>query len=166
MSNDGLSLHQIYHRYCHLLPPGIDSITSFLVNLPIIIFFIITFPIRYFICLFITEAKVSGLCILYNIFPFISIVCPFLSKVSQSQYCYGSCSGCKTQIQHCIGSKKTIEYMCNVCAKKYQSVLNAIFCTMGDIVGLMIYPIILLINALITPLTGKSLCFEVIKCSE
>jgi len=138
---------------CDVFPPGINSFTSLVVNLPIILLWFITLPPRFFLCVLssITQIPIYGLII--NLIPPLAIFCPFTQ--SSEVVCYSNCPGCSYS-----GKCVTIpSELSNFCTKSlpYFSVLDKMFCLLGYIAGIIMYPTIELLNIIFAP-TDRQIC--------
>lgn len=158
MSIIGEVLRQ-YNAFCQLLPPGVtNSVETFLANLPLIILFLVTIPVRFFLCVFSTITKINLICVLFNVFPPANFVLPFISaKTSPS--CNTQCKYCTKQNIMCINYFPQIVKYFNEC-KKQMSILNKIFCLLGIIIADIINPFLVFINPLIYLATNKIICIN------
>lgn len=150
---------QKYANFCGLLPPSVDtSILAFLSNLPIILVFLITVPIRFFICIFSGLAKINPICVLINLFPPLAIVIPFVT----AQYppvCNTQCQYCQSGKGECLNYNQTIANYFNQCENQL-SILNKIFCLVGIIIADILNPILTFINPLIYLAIHKVICLN------
>jgi hypothetical protein len=142
--------------FCDVFPPGINSLTSFVVNLPIIMLWVITIPPRTFLCILSSVTQIPILGLIANLFPPSTIFCSLTSGNSLScQPCNSYCnlSG------ECVGLPQSYQ---NFCQKTlpYFSIFNEIFCLLGYIIAVLLIPVITLINI---PLSfiGKQICLSV-----
>lgn len=137
-------------NFCDLIPP-VDSLQSFLANLPIIISYLATIPIRYFLCLLLTILDFLNPCFIYNLFPIISIIEPYLSAVSHPPCIMFGCTCCYNSCNLNIP---------NIFADCPASVFNFVFCLLGAIMGYTMLPIIDIVN-LIASLVGSHFCIPI-----
>jgi len=143
--------------FCDVLPPNINNLLSFVVNLPVIMLWIITLPPRTFLCILssITQIPLYGL--LANIFPPITLFCS-LSQGNPNSECFSNCSYCY-QSNECVNIPSFYNNFCEQ-ALPYFSILNEIFCLIGYIMLVLLIPITSFINIVLAPL-GKQLCLSV-----
>jgi hypothetical protein len=146
-------LQQVIGDFCSVFPPGINSITSVLVNLPVILLWIITLPPRTFLCILSSLAEIPIYGLIANLFPPITILCPICT--SSANVCYSNCPGC-SNTNECITLPSSISSFCKK-AQPYFSLLNEIFCLIGYVILVILQPVIEIINLIIAP-TNKQLC--------
>lgn len=148
-----------YNAFCHLLPPGADSsIVAFLANLPLVLLFLITTPIRFFICIFSSITSINLVCALINLLPPSTIILPFITA-STPPVCTSECVYCKAGRGECVNyNAKIASYFTN-CQSQF-SVLNKIFCLVGVIIADVLEPILAFINPLIYLAIGKEVCLN------
>jgi len=138
---------------CDVFPPGINSFTSVLVNLPLILLWLITLPPRFFFCVLssITQIPIYGL--IMNVFPPLAVFCPFTQ--SSEVVCFSNCPGCSIS-GTCVTIPSSISNFCTK-ALPYFSILDQMFCLLGYIVWVIAYPSIELLNIIFAP-TGRQIC--------
>lgn len=148
-----------YNGFCDLLPPGADSsIVAFLANLPLVLLFLITTPIRFFVCIFSSITSINIVCALLNLLPPATIALPFLTA-SSPPVCNEGCKYCKGGKGECLNyNKKVANYLLN-CVSQF-SVLNKIFCLIGVQIANILNPIIAFINPLIFLAIRKEICLN------
>jgi len=151
-----LGIQQKITGFCDVIPPGINSITSFIVNLPLIILWLITLPPRAFLCILASIIQIPFLGLLVNIFPPLTLFCSFCPGSNYS--CFENCPSC-TQSGECV---TVPQFYIDLCRKTlpYFSIFNEIFCLIGYILIIMSIPLITLVNVMLVP-TGKQLCVNV-----
>lgn len=150
---------QKYNSFCGLLPPSVDSsITSFLANLPFVLLFLITIPIRFFICVFSSITKINIACAVINLFAPASIIIPFITAQSPP-VCTTNCSYCISETNECANYNSEIASYFTKCQNQY-SILNKIFCLIGIIIANILNPIIAFINPLIYLAIHKVICLN------
>lgn len=148
-----------YNAFCQLLPPGVSSsLSTFLANLPIIVLFLVSIPIRFFICIFSTVTKIDLICVLINLFPISTFVLPFITQQT-AQGCNTYCPFCITNNTTCINYFPQITKYFNQCSNQW-SVLNKIFCLLGVIIAEIINPFLVFINPLIYLAVHKVICLN------
>ncbi len=141
--------------FCNVIVP-VDSILDFLANLPVEAFFLLTIPIRFFVCLLLEIFNVNPYCILYNLaFP-VSMLCPLVNMNSQlacSTYNNSCClqSNCKSIV---------VPFIQSLCQNCQPSVLNYIFCVIGYVIEVALTPLIFLINPIIASIIGEPICWN------
>ncbi|ABP73434.1 hypothetical protein [Acidianus bottle-shaped virus] len=152
-----------YAGFCGLLPPSVDnSLLDFLANLPIILVFLITMPVRFFICIFAGLAKVNPICVLINLLPPLAIAIPFVTAQTPP-VCSTQCQYCQSGKGECLNYNPTIAKYFTQCEKQL-SVLNKIFCLVGIIIADVLNPILAFINPLIYLAIHKVICLNTNPC--
>lgn len=152
-------LFRQYANFCGLLPPSVDnSLSSFLANLPIILLFLVTVPVRFFICIFAGLAKINPICSLINLLPPVAIALPFLTAQSPP-VCNNQCQYCQSGKGECLNYNPTLAKYFNQCEKQL-SILNKIFCLVGIIIADVINPILTFINPLLYLAIHKVICLN------
>lgn len=150
---------QKYNGFCGLLPPSVDnSITSFLVNLPFVLLFLITTPIRFFICIFSGITKINIACAVINLFAPGTIALPFITAKSPP-VCTSECQYCQSVKNECANYNSEIASYFLKCQNQF-SILNKIFCLVGVIIADILNPIIAFINPLIYLAIHKVICLN------
>ena len=149
-------LQQKIAGFCDIIPPGIDSITSFIANLPLVMLWIITLPPRTFFCTLasITQIPIYGL--IANLFPPITLFCSLVQ--GQNTSCFSKCPAC-TYNNECVQIPQSYINFCQK-ALPYFSIFDEIFCLLGYVMIVLSLPIITLINIMLLPL-GKQICIDV-----
>jgi len=142
-------------KFCPLFPSGINSVTSAVSNLPIILLFILTIPVRTFLCLLssITDVPLYG--VIANLFPPITLPCSLTQGTTNG--CYPNCPYCQNSSE-CLPIPSEITNFCTK-SKPYFSILNEIFCLIGYVLIVIITPITELINIFLA-LVGKQICIS------
>jgi len=153
-----MEIPQTFQNFCNILPPVFTNIADVLVNLPIILLFLITLPVRFFVCILSVITKISPTCALLNIFPFLSIICPLVTASTSAYSCYGNCKYCQSGT--CVEYPQSLINLCTQCQNQY-SILNKIFCDIGVVLFSLLIPFTTLINIVLIPATGKQLCISV-----
>ena len=143
--------------FCDVFPPNINNLTSFVVNLPLIMLWVITLPPRTFLCILSSITQIPILGLIANLFPPITLFCSLTPSSSPT-----SCNGCNS---YCSNSGECIsppQFYLNFCQKtlKYFSIFNEIFCLLGYIILVLLIPVTTLINIALLPL-GKQICISV-----
>ncbi|ALG96863.1 hypothetical protein [Acidianus bottle-shaped virus 3 strain ABV3] len=151
-----VSLFPQINIICSLLPPVFTNLVDVLINLPIILLYLITLPVRFFVCFLAQLINVSPWCLIFNLFPMISMVCPFLTASPSEYSCYGNCPYCVSS--ECVQFPPCFSILCTAC--KY-SIFNKIFCDFGVVLLSMIQPLTVLINIITVPIFHKALCLNV-----
>lgn len=148
-----------YNTFCQLLPPGVtSSVSDFLANLPIIVLFLVTIPIRFFLCIFSSVTKVNLLCVAFNLFPISTLALPFISQQTP-QACNTQCPYCVSNNVPCINYFPQILNYYNQCKNQW-SILNKIFCLLGVIIAEILNPFLVFINPLIYLAVHKVICLN------
>lgn len=148
-----------YNAFCQLLPPGVtSSLADLMANLPIILFFLVTTPVRFFICIFSSITKINLICALINLFPPSTLILPFITQQSP-QACTTQCQYCVTNNTTCINYFPQITNYFNQCSNQW-SILNKIFCLLGIIIAEIINPFLVFINPLIYLAVHKVICLN------
>jgi len=142
--------------FCDIFPPGINSLTSFLVNLPIIILWVITIPPRTFLCILSSITQIPILGLIANLFPPSTLFCSLVNGSGLG------CNQCQSECNlsgECIGIPQSYIKFCQE-TLPYFSIFNEIFCLLGYIIAVLLIPAITLINI---PLAfiGKQICVSV-----
>ncbi len=150
-----LPIQQKIAGFCDLIPPGINNFTSFVVNLPLIMLWIITIPPRFFLCTLTSITQIPFYGLIANLFPPIVLFCSLVP--GQSYSCFSNCTGC-TQNNECIQIPQGYANFCQK-ALPYFSIFDQIFCLIGYIMIIMSIPIITLIN-IILAVFGKQICID------
>ena len=151
ISKDSLS-----YFFCHLFPPSINSISSFVVNLPFIFLFMGSLPIRFFLCTVVSLSSIPIYPLIANLFPPSTLFC---SVCPSSQYtCYQNCPSCQTSIP-CVSIPTQYTDFCSQ-TFSYWSIWNTIFCLSGSVLLILAYPLIEFINLIISPLNVQ-ICYTV-----
>ena len=142
-------------RFCPLFPYGINSVTSALSNLPVILLFIFTIPVRTFLCLLssITNVPIYG--VLANLFPPLTLPCSLTE--GNTVGCYSNCPYCQNNSE-CLPIPNTLTNFCTK-SRPYFSILNQIFCLIGYVLIVLITPITELINIFLAVI-GKQICIS------
>ncbi|ALG96790.1 hypothetical protein [Acidianus bottle-shaped virus 2 strain ABV2] len=150
---------QKYNGFCGLLPPSVDSsITSFLANLPFVLLFLITTPIRFFICIFSSITSINITCAVINLFAPASIIIPFITAQSPP-VCSTQCQYCSAQTGECANYNSEIASYFTNCQNQF-SILNKVFCLIGVTIADILNPIIAFINPLIYLAIHKVICLN------
>jgi hypothetical protein len=152
-------------NFCDIVPP-VPSLPFFVVNLPFYIAFIITAIVRYPLCLLASGISAIGCpqCILYNLFPFLSLLNLFTPGESN---CLAFNCNCPTSSSPCgptAGAGVSTSgiasfFTCNgqPCPASY---LNTAICILGYSFLAPFSPIINLVNFGLDALFGKSIYFS------
>ena len=137
--------------FCDLIPP-VKNVEQFLASLPIVLLYLVTIPLRFFICLLASVFEVNPLCLIYNLFPFISLIEPL--ETSSSSTC--PCCGCKQY--DCINFSNPVLQAFSKCTP---SVLNTVFCLIGGDILLVLEIFLQFFNPIIAKFVGKQICVNV-----
>lgn len=142
-------------KFCPVFPQGITSLTSALSNLPIILLFILTIPIRTFLCILssITEIPLYG--VIANLLPPSTLLCSL--TYGSSNVCYPNCPYCQNSSE-CLQIPNQLTTFCSN-ARPYFSIPNQIFCLIGYILIVLFIPLSEFINIFLA-LVGKQLCIS------
>lgn len=149
-------IQQKIEGFCDIIPPGIDSLTSFIVNLPLIILWIITLPPRTFLCILASVTQIPLYGLIANIFPPLTLLCSF--SQGNTSTCFPNCPYCSNSGE-CITLPNSYINFCRK-ALPYFSLFDQIFCLLGYVMIVMSIPFITIINLVLAPL-GKQLCVDV-----
>jgi hypothetical protein len=150
-------LSEIQQKFCDVFPPGIDSIVSFLANLPLVLLWIITLPPRTFLCILTSITQIPLYGFIANIFPPSTLFCSFVNSNSPST-CFANCPSCYKPGE-CIEMPQQYINFCQN-AKPYFSIFNEIFCLIGYILLVLTIPITSILN-LVLVLFNKQICISV-----
>lgn len=113
---------QPFISLCDLIPP-VPDLTTLIANFPIFLLYLVTIPIRFPICLLVSLfADVDYLCLLYNLFPFLSIINLFSVEQTQCKFFY--CPDCAFGCSPNFSFQSPFQNCPN-------SIANVIFCTFG-----------------------------------
>lgn len=119
------------YQACEILPP-VNSVPSLFANLPVIILYIITLPIRFLLCPLLNTIG-NPLCLLYNLVPPLGII----NALTPTYDCLlFNCTNC-TPI------------MINPFEGCQGNVFDYVYCTLGGALLSVVNPIISVINGLI-----------------
>ncbi len=166
-SQDFIEGITIIESFCDIIPP-IPSLDFFLVNFPAYIGFIVTAPLRYPLCLLIGELQELECpqCILYNLFPFLSILNLFGPPQSQNCMLFGcvcptckyGCASTSQQSGYSFGNVLQI-FTCNgqPCPPSW---LNYLFCLLGYVFLAPFTPFIYLINLALDKILHTQIYFS------
>ncbi len=135
----------LFDFFCSLVVPFFDPL-SFLVQLPINLFLIAILPFRFLICMFI-DLQVDFRCVIYNMFPIISALCPLINTTPAN--CSNYASGCCSTACKSIGSylpKSVYNFLSYVCTSCPSSQLNYIVCILSYVMAYLDVPILLFIT--------------------
>ncbi len=151
---------------CLIIPP-IPSLSFFVVNLPAYLAYVLTAPLRYPLCLLLgglSELECPQ-CILYNLFPFLSIlnlfgppqpgVCGLFGCACPQKQC--GCGQCYQQSGVDFSSITSI-FQCNgqPCPESW---LNYVFCILGYTFLAPFTPFLYIINIGLSKFLGKQIYF-------
>jgi len=150
-------VQQKIEGYCDVFPPGIDNAIGFVVNLPIVMLWIITIPIRTFLCTLASFTEIPLYGLIANFFPPITLFCS-LAQGGNGNSCFSECPYCYNSGE-CIGIPNSYSNFCTK-ALPYFSLFDQIFCLIGYIILVLLIPITSLINIALAPI-GKQLCINV-----
>jgi len=153
--NDLEELHKLDKAFCDVFPPGIDSFTSIVVNLPVIVLWILTLPPRTFLCLIASIGEVNPLALLINLFPPITMFCSVCP--GQSSSCF-QCSNYCNESSECITLPQSYINLCRQ-TQKYFSLLNQVFCLIGYVMLSIALPLVQIINFILV-FTGHQICIS------
>ncbi len=153
--------------FCDIVPP-VPSLSFFMVNLPAYIMFLVTAPLRFPLCLLIGELKELECpqCVLYNLFPFLSILNLFTPPQGQNCMLFGcacpTCATCCAPTSQQSGytfSSITQIFTCNgqPCPPSW---LNYLFCLLGYTFLVPFTPFIYLINLALDKFLHTQLYFS------
>jgi len=142
-------------RFCPVFPRGIHSFTSAVSNLPIILLFLLTLPIRTFVCILssITSVPIYG--VIANLFPPLTLMCSVTQ--GNTTACYQNCPYCQNNSE-CIAIPSQLSTFCTN-ARPYFSILDEIFCLVGYIIVTLFIPLTEFINIFLA-LFNKQLCLS------
>jgi len=146
---------KIDKKFCPVFPRGISSLTSAVSNLPVIILFIISLPVRTFLCVLSSITSVPLYGVLANLFPPLTLACS-LTQGSESS-CFSNCPYCSENAD-CLTIPSEVFTFCEK-SRPYFSILDQIFCLLGYVLIVLISPITELINIPLA-LFGKQLCLN------
>jgi hypothetical protein len=152
---------------CDIVPP-IPSLPFFIVNLPAYIAFLVTAPVRYPLCLLISNIQELDCpqCIIYNLFPFLSILNLFGPPTENNCALFGcvcpkSATGCGECYQQTAVTASSImsTFTCNgePCPESW---LNYTFCLLGYTFLVPFTPIFTLVNLALDKLFHKQIYFS------
>jgi hypothetical protein len=166
-SQDFTKAIQTVVSFCDIIP-GIPSLSFFLVNFPAYVAYIVTAPLRYPLCILLggLEELECPQCILYNLFPFLSILdlfgppspgtCPLFGCI-----CPQNPTGCGQCYQQNAGNFGGITslFYCNGhhCPESW---LNYVFCLLGYAFLSPFTPFIYLLNLGLSRFLGKEIYFS------
>ncbi len=166
-SQDFVKAINVIEGFCDIVPP-VQSLSFFMVNFPFYIMFLVTAPLRFPLCLLIGELSELECpqCILYNLFPFVSILNLFGPPQAQNcQYfgcvCPNSATGCAPSYQQSSASFQNFTqiFSCNgqPCPPSW---LNYLFCLLGYIFLVPFTPFIDLMNLAIEKIFNTQIYFS------
>jgi hypothetical protein len=153
--NELQELQKFDKSFCSIFPPGIDSFTSVLVNLPIILLWIISLPPRTFLCLLTSIGQVNVLGVIINLIPPLTMFCSVCPGTSSS--CFQCSNYCQNNAE-CITLPQSYINLCQQ-TKQYFSILNEIFCLLGYVLLSLILPFTQIINFILS-FTGHQICLS------
>lgn len=128
--------------FCTLVLPVYDPL-DFAVQLPINVFLLATLPFRFLFCM-LFDTEINFKCVIYNMFPFLSIFCPLLSTQQPhcSQFYYPCCLQSCTPLAN--SNNPFIQFLDYVCYNCPQSIFNYVTCVMSYAFLTAITPILIL----------------------
>lgn len=147
-----------FNTFCEIVPPIYNTATDLLVNLPILLLYLITLPVRFFICQFSAFTGINFVCALINLLPPFTMLCPLFTANQSESSCYGDCKYCLTS--ECLQYPQTVANICIECQQSF-SILNKIFCNIGVLLYSFISPVTVIINVFLVPIIGKQFCINV-----
>ncbi|MEM3320640.1 MAG: hypothetical protein QXD27_09290 [Metallosphaera sp.] len=112
---------------CEILPP-VSSVPSLFANLPVLILYIITLPLRFLLCPLLNVVG-NPLCLIYNLFPPLGV----LNALGSTNCKSFNCNNCSTSIP-------------NPFAGCQGNVFNYLFCVLGGSLLSFVNPLIVLLN--------------------
>ena len=145
------SIDEFYEKidlFCDIIPP-VTSLQEFVANAPLVFLYLVTLPLRLFLCLVLSLVDANILCVIYNVFPFVSI----FQSLTTTPPPACNCPYCHTS-SNCI-SIPTPNTLFQGCP---QSIFNVVFCLIGSVLVLTLSLITSFINPFIYFFFGKSLC--------
>lgn len=149
------AIQQFYSEiefFCDVVPQ-LPSAPWYLVNLPVLVIFLVTLPIRFLVCYLADLFNINPICLLYNLFPVISIFQP----VTEGFYNNGqSCPNCYNKGE-CVTIPNIYQKYFYNCQ---DSVFNRAFCLIGAVAFEMLGITVQFLNPLIGAITGKILCIS------
>ena len=153
--NNLQELQKIDEFFCDVFPPGINSLTSAIVNLPVILLWIVTLPPRTFFCIISSIAQIPILGVIVNLIPPLTMFCSV--STGQSTSCFQCQNYCQNS-GNCISFPQSYINLCQQ-TLQYFSILNQIFCLLGYVMLVIALPFIQIINFFLS-FTGHQICLN------